>query len=169
MIFVTVGTTKYQFPRLLESIDHALTDTSNTESLIVQSGATNYHFQYPHTHQLSEVSFPKLLTLLQTCRLAIIHGGASTIFQALKYSSSLPLVVPRQPKFHEHLNDHQLIFARHLSRKYHFPINLDPDKLSHQIQLLLTSPTPNPHHHQLHCSPRLITRLNQFISHLTSN
>jgi Uncharacterized conserved protein len=52
----------------------------------------------------------------------ICHGGPATFMQALSLKKRT-IVVPRQKKFNEHVNDHQLIFARQVKEKG-YPIEL---------------------------------------------
>ena len=44
----------------------------------------------------------------------ITHGGPSSIMMPLQIGK-IPIVVPRQKKFNEHVNDHQLEFVQKIS------------------------------------------------------
>jgi len=46
----------------------------------------------------------------------ITHGGPSTYMQVLQHGK-IPIVVPRQEKFGEHINDHQLRVSKQVIKK----------------------------------------------------
>lgn len=46
-------------------------------------------------------------------RIIITHGGPASFIDVLSLGKT-PIVVPRQAKYNEHVNDHQLEFARQL-------------------------------------------------------
>ena len=47
----------------------------------------------------------------------ITHGGPATFMGAIAKGTK-PIVVPRQEKFGEHVNDHQLEFAEQVSERF---------------------------------------------------
>lgn len=69
---------------------------------------------------------------LKQARLIITHGGPATIYQSL-YLGRKPWVVPRMKRYHEHVNDHQLLFAQYLHKKH--LIYLFQDNLEKMIQV----------------------------------
>lgn len=117
MIFLTVGTTKFPFPRLLKAIDKAMMDFGKKEKLVVQAGTSDYQFRYQNTEVFPEISFDKFISYLKKARLTITHGGPATIFLALKYGKNKPLVMPRRKEFGEHTCNHQVHFVKFLQRK----------------------------------------------------
>lgn len=48
--------------------------------------------------------------------IVISHGGPSTFMHALSLGKKT-IVVPRLEKFHEHINNHQLIFANEVKKE----------------------------------------------------
>lgn len=50
------------------------------------------------------------------CDIIITHGGPSTYMQVIQMGK-IPLVVPRQLKFDEHVNDHQLLVTKKVLEK----------------------------------------------------
>lgn len=117
MIFLTVGTTKFPFVRLLQAVDRALISSGLKENLIVQVGPNAYQFHYQNIKSFLEIPFPKMISYLSRARLVITHGGAGTIFLALKYAKNKSLVIPRSKKFNEHVDDHQIFLAKFLKKK----------------------------------------------------
>jgi UDP-N-acetylglucosamine transferase subunit ALG13 len=53
------------------------------------------------------------ITHVQEATVLIIHGGAGTVINAI-HAGKVPIVVPRLARFGEHVDDHQLEFARAL-------------------------------------------------------
>lgn len=117
MIFVTVGTTSFPFDRLLRAVDEVVSDSEKDEKLVVQQGVSEYQFKYPKTKTSKEQPFDKMISYMKKARVIITHGGPATIFLALKYGRNKPLVVPRAKKFREHVDNHELFFAKFLKRK----------------------------------------------------
>lgn len=54
---------------------------------------------------------------VEQARIVITHGGPSSFIMALQ-KGKIPIVVPRQKQFGEHVNDHQLDFARTVAGHY---------------------------------------------------
>lgn len=55
-----------------------------------------------------------ILTYMRQARIIICHGGPATIYQALSFGK-IPWVLPREQQHGEHLNDHQVDFAKFMS------------------------------------------------------
>lgn len=55
--------------------------------------------------------------LMQTSDIIITHGGPATFMSAIA-NSKKPIVVPRQEKYNEHVNDHQVDFAQQVKERY---------------------------------------------------
>jgi len=51
--------------------------------------------------------------LIVNARIIITHGGPGSIILALS-NGKVPIVVPRQRKFSEHVDDHQVLFTKKL-------------------------------------------------------
>ncbi len=54
---------------------------------------------------------------MEQARIVITHGGPSSFIMPLQIGK-IPIVVPRQSRFNEHVNDHQLLFARAVKERY---------------------------------------------------
>lgn len=55
-------------------------------------------------------SYEKSHEIRRNADIVITHGGPSSFIMPLQYGK-IPIVVPRQAKFQEHINDHQLEFV----------------------------------------------------------
>lgn len=114
MIFVAVGTQKFQLNRLLKAVDDLVEQGLLTGEVFAQTGHCDYvPRNYRHRDFLSREEFQ---TCLSRCELLITHSGVATIIAALKLCKPV-VVVPRLAEFQEHVDDHQLQIARSFSRQ----------------------------------------------------
>lgn len=120
MIFVTVGTHEQPFNRLVKAIDDLKLNGKLKESVFIQTGYSTYE---PKACQHKDfISMDQMNDYMKSARVIITHGGPSSFILALQHNK-IPLVVPRLTKFHEHVNNHQLIFCRELINR-DFPIRM---------------------------------------------
>ena len=115
MIYVTVGTHEQPFNRLIRCIDELKGNGIIEEEVMIQSGFSDYEIKHCKHKDLFDQN--DVLVNYEAARLIIMHGGPSSIIQALQ-EGKVPIVVPRQKKFGEHINDHQLEFCRAVSKRY---------------------------------------------------
>ncbi len=107
MIFVTVGNALQGFPRLLEAVEHEVQQGRlRGEDILFQCGHTSGFF--PVSGRV--VAFMPLEEFeenIQQAKLVISHAGAGTLIHVLR-SGKVPLVMPRQKRYGEHVDDHQV-------------------------------------------------------------
>ena len=105
MIFVTVGSQKFQFNRLLKKIDELKEEGIITEDVFAQTGASDYVPQnYAYENFLDRMAFAQKIS---ECDKVITHGGTGVIIGSVKKGKKV-LAVPRLAKYGEHVDDHQL-------------------------------------------------------------
>lgn len=104
MIFVTVGTQKFQFTRLLEGIEDLVKIGVITEPVIAQVGDAKFCSDYYST--VDFMTNEEFLKVLSDCSVLITHAGVGTIIKGLERGKKI-IVVPRQKIFGEHVDDHQ--------------------------------------------------------------
>lgn len=109
MIFVTVGTHEQQFNRLIECIDVLKKDNIIKEEVVIQTGFSTYEPMYCTWSKL--FSYQEMQKYVNDASIVITHGGPSSFIMPLQVGK-IPIVVPRQQVFEEHVNDHQLEFAK---------------------------------------------------------
>ena len=114
MIFVTVGTHEQPFNRLIKKVDDLVADGDIKEKVIVQTGFSTYVHQNCEAHKM--MSFDDMQAALKKARIVITHGGPSSFIEALQFGK-VPIVVPRQEKFHEHVNNHQVEFTELIAKR----------------------------------------------------
>lgn len=108
MIFVTVGTHEQPFDRLIKTVDELKSDGTLTEDVIIQTGYCNYVPKFC-TYQ-KFFSYNEMIQMVEKARVVITHGGPSSFIMPLQMGK-IPIVVPRQKKYNEHVNDHQVDFC----------------------------------------------------------
>ena len=105
MIFVTLGSQKFQFDRLLKKIDELVEVGVITDNVIAQVGASTYvpkHYEY-----VNFMDREKFAQTMDECSVVITHGGTGVIIGAVKKGKKV-IAVPRLAKYGEHVDDHQL-------------------------------------------------------------
>lgn len=114
MIFVTVGTHEQSFDRLVKCIDQMVADGKIKEPVIIQKGYTDYEPQNCECYKL--IGYDDMKKYIADARIVVTHGGPASFVAPLSIGK-IPVVVPRQYKYNEHVNDHQLDFAREVKNR----------------------------------------------------
>lgn len=109
MIFVTVGTHEQPFNRLIKYVDELKKEMVIKEEIIMQTGFCTYTPKYCIWKKL--FPYKEMVENVARARIIISHGGPSSFIMPLQIGK-IPIVVPRQKKFDEHVNDHQVDFAK---------------------------------------------------------
>ena len=110
MIFVTVGTHTDQFDRLIKRIDEIAPKIK--EKIIIQRGFTKY---VPKNVEFFEFT-DDMDHYYKNARIVIAQSATSLIEFILNYGKPV-ITVPRESKYKEHINDHQVEFAEYFSKK----------------------------------------------------
>lgn len=114
MIFVTVGTHEQPFNRLIKKVDELRRDGIIQENVIMQTGFSTYEPKYCEWSKL--IPYQQMIKNVEDARIVITHGGPASFIMPLQIGK-VPIVVPRQYKFDEHVNDHQVEFARNVAKR----------------------------------------------------
>ena len=114
MIFVTVGTHEQQFNRLIKMIDKLKGNNFIQEDVFIQTGYSNYIPKFCDFEKF--ISYNQMMEKMNSARIIITHGGPSSFMMAIQCGKK-PIVVPRQVKYKEHVNNHQLVFAKKVQKK----------------------------------------------------
>ncbi|MBU5687912.1 MAG: PssE/Cps14G family polysaccharide biosynthesis glycosyltransferase [Candidatus Aenigmatarchaeota archaeon] len=113
MIFVTVGTSKFSFNRLIKKIDELVGKGKIKEEVIIQIGHSTYIPKYTKWFRFD--SYENMKELTKKCRILITHGGVGSILTGLMFKKTI-IAVPRMKKFKEHIDDHQVELIKELSK-----------------------------------------------------
>lgn len=114
MIFVTVGTHEQPFNRLIQKVDELKKDGIIQDDVIIQTGFSTYKPKYCQWSKL--IPYQQMVKNVAEARIVITHGGPASFIMPLQIGKT-PIVVPRQHQFNEHVNDHQVEFARNVAQK----------------------------------------------------
>ena len=114
MIFVTVGTHEQPFDRLVSYIDDLKGQGIIEEDGIIQTGYSTYEPKHCTLSKL--LPYSEMVKNVADARIVITHGGPSSFIMPLQVGK-IPIVVPRQEKYGEHVNDHQLLFALEVEKR----------------------------------------------------
>lgn len=105
MIFVTLGSQKFQFNRLLQQIDDLVEQGIVKDEIYAQIGYSDYRPKhYCYKQFLDRDEFTEMEAKAD---IVITHGGTGAIIGAVKKGKKV-IAVPRLAKFGEHVDDHQL-------------------------------------------------------------
>lgn len=114
MIFVTVGTHEQPFDRLIKCIDNMVEKGIIKEEVIIQKGYTDYEPKHCKSYKL--LDYEEMQKYIKEARIIVTHGGPASFINVLAVGK-IPIVVPRQKQYGEHVNNHQLEFAREIEKK----------------------------------------------------
>ena len=104
MIFVSVGTQKFPFDRLLEAVDRCIAEGVIAEPGCAQTGTSNYEpIRYSYARFLDQVEYKKKM---EEAEIVITHAGTGAIIGAVKDHKKV-IAVPRYAKYGEHVDNHQ--------------------------------------------------------------
>jgi UDP-N-acetylglucosamine transferase subunit ALG13 len=134
LIFVTVGTQKFQFDRLLRALDELCQKKLINEEIIAQRGYSTY--MPKNYNSFTMKSEEEINKLIRSSTFVISHGGTSSIIKCLKMGKKV-LVVPRLKKFQEHIDDHQLEIAQAFERKNFIDVVYDINDLNEKIKKII--------------------------------
>ena len=105
MIFVTLGSQKFQFNRLLIELDKLVEEKKISNDIFAQIGYSDYK---PKNYEFKEfLDREQFSEFMDKCDTVITHGGTGAIVGAIKRDKKV-IAVPRLAKFGEHVDDHQL-------------------------------------------------------------
>ncbi len=110
--------------RLLRALDALPGD----EPVIAQTGWCTYAPSRVTAEKL--MPFEAIQAYMRDARIVVTHGGPASIMQALSHGKT-PIVVPRQSAHGEHVDDHQVRFARRIAARV--IVVEDPSELAEVI------------------------------------
>jgi UDP-N-acetylglucosamine transferase subunit ALG13 len=113
LLLVTVGTDHHPFDRLVRWADAWLAGHPGELRCLMQTGTSA-----PPTGGAAEwrayLEFDALQAAMSAAAAVVCHGGPGTILGA-RQGGAVPIVVPRQHRLGEHVDDHQVAFSRRLA------------------------------------------------------
>lgn len=130
MIFLILGTQKFQLNRLLKEMDMICEKGYVKDEVFAQVGYSDYRPKnYQFTNFLDKNEFEQKI---RESSLIITHSGVGSIITSLKAGKPV-IVYPRLSKYKEHVDDHQLEIAETFQRKNYVLCCGENDKLQDAI------------------------------------
>lgn len=127
MIFITLGSQKFQFNRLLETVDRLVENNKITEDVFAQTGYSDYKPQhYKYKAFLNHDAFSEMEAKAD---IVITHGGTGAIMGAVKKGKKV-IAVPRLSKYGEHVDDHQVEMVKAFVRSGYIRMAEEEEELS---------------------------------------
>lgn len=86
MIFITLGSQKFQFNRLLRSVDELVASGMITDNVFAQTGYSDYepiHYKFKQF-----LDREKFASVIEESDIVITHGGTGAIIGAVKNAKS---------------------------------------------------------------------------------
>ena len=131
MIFVVLGTQKFQCNRLLEQIDKLIESKEISQDVFAQIGHSTYKPKnFCFADFLNKDEFEKKMS---DCDLLITHSGVGTIISGIDKNKKI-IVYPRLKKYGEHIDDHQLEIAEAFAGKNYVLLCAEDDNLKEIIE-----------------------------------
>lgn len=121
-IFVTTGTTDYKFDRLISKMDR--------KGVFMQIGKAKKPKKAKYKEFLTK---KEMIKWIEWSDIIISHGGTGSIIEAIEYKKKL-IIIPRQKKFKEHIDDHQINFCNFIKNKYNAEVVLDINNIENAIK-----------------------------------
>jgi UDP-N-acetylglucosamine transferase subunit ALG13 len=133
-VFVTVGTDHHPFDRLVGWIDEWASGRRDGAEVFVQFGTSTP----PKAASGSDyVGHDEMEDRIDSAAAIVCHGGPGTIVDCLR-SGTKPIVVPRRHALGEHVDDHQVRFARRLEAAGYIHVADGPEKLAQLLDRALS-------------------------------
>lgn len=109
MIFVTIGTQKYKFNRIVKYLKNI-----ENEEIIFQNGYTKVK-EMKNVKSFNFLTSDEMRQNIEEANYVITHGGI-TIFEMLNQNKKI-IAIPRTKKNKEHINDHQFELCNYLEEE----------------------------------------------------
>lgn len=114
MIFIILGTQKFQLNRLLAMIDELLDKKGIQDTVYAQIGNSDYEPKnYEYVRFMDKEQFEQKI---KESDLIITHSGVGSIITAVNARKPV-IVFPRLKKYKEHVDDHQVEIADAFEKK----------------------------------------------------
>lgn len=123
--FVSVGNATQPFRRLLDAVCQLARQLP--QPVFVQHGAAQ-DFGCPNCGGVAFMDMQAFEQQIAAAELLILHAGAGSVIHAVR-AGRVPVVMPRRGSLGEHVDDHQLEFARELAATGKVVIAYDADSL----------------------------------------
>ena len=116
MIVFTLGTIFFPFDRSVNWLQALLETEVIVEPVLFQHGATSAgHFDHPLLTKVASLNRTEMHEAIEQASLVISHAGQGST-RLLADMKARFVLLPRMKRYGEHVDDHQLLFARALEK-----------------------------------------------------
>jgi len=134
MVFVTIGSSKFGFIRLIVEVDR-LAGAGLLSDVVAQIGETEYE---PRNCTWQRFLTPsEFCAGMQSADFVICHAGYGTLEEGMRQRKKM-IAVPRQIEHKEAPDDHQIEIARLLKTNNRILLARDVDELAACVQAVRT-------------------------------
>jgi UDP-N-acetylglucosamine transferase subunit ALG13 len=113
LIFLSLGTHQQPFLRALDLVEPL---AQRGVELVVQHGSTSPRPGLPNVTWVELMPFDSVVEAMASADNVICHAGVGTIMTALQ-AGHTPVAIPRQARYGEHVDDHQLDIATRFAER----------------------------------------------------
>ena len=135
MILVTLGTHPQPMDRLIVALDGLLASGAVDDEIIITGPICGR--QPSLARALGIQPYDVLVGWARTATAIVTHGGPASIGHS-------PVIVPRDPAFGEHVDDHQIRFANWLAERRNVTVVRDMGKLEEALRGTLSRQANTP-------------------------
>lgn len=112
MIVYTLGTIFFPFDRAVSWLQELLERGIIVEPVLLQHGATSAaNLSHPLVTSVASLTVEEMYDAVSQASLVISHAGQGSTRMLMKMGACF-VVLPRLKRYGEHVDDHQLLFAR---------------------------------------------------------
>lgn len=130
-VFVTLGTDHHQFQRLVGWVDDWLRSRKGPDvRCLVQTGESDV----PQDERyVAYLPYPQLEAALGEADVVVTHAGSGSVLMCRRLGWR-PIAVARQSRLGEHVDDHQVEFARHMAAEGYIELAETEDAFRHLVE-----------------------------------
>jgi UDP-N-acetylglucosamine transferase subunit ALG13 len=136
MIFLTIGSQKFQFNRLIRKIDELVAEKEITDNIVAQIGYSDYRPRNFNFKGFMEKE--QFVDIISSSNLVITHGGTGAIINAIKHKKKV-IAVPRLAKYNEHVDNHQTQILKQFGEMRYIVPCYKLNELSNKIKQIETT------------------------------
>jgi UDP-N-acetylglucosamine transferase subunit ALG13 len=137
-VFATVGTDHHPFQRLVDWVDRwAASERALSARCVIQRGPARAPLMAESSPFLSH---QELTASLQRASAVVAHAGPGTVM-ACRSVGIIPVVLPRQRRIGEAVDDHQVRFAARLATRGQLVVAWSAEHLASLLDRAVADPT----------------------------
>lgn len=130
-IFVPLGTQKFPFNRLIETLNGLVErGMYKPGEIVMQSSVYEVEPKFTHYELIPSAQFDRLI---DKAELVITHSGVNSIISCMKRKKPL-IIVPRFKMYGEHVDNHQVEIAELMKQKFEVVVAEDLSKIEEAIE-----------------------------------